>query len=96
MEEDTGGVEIPTQSQRRAGRFMYWLGGSWSAFAASYITAITFFDVPKENVRFADTVLGFLLGTVVTSVLNFYFGSSKSAHNQEEILIATAKNGELK
>jgi hypothetical protein len=55
----------------------------WSTFAAAYVTAITFHAIPKDNVRFADTVLGFLLGTLISTLINWYFGSSKSANDKE-------------
>jgi hypothetical protein len=48
----------------------------WSIVSAVYIAFITFADIPENNVRFADTVLGFILGTVVATLINFYFGSA--------------------
>jgi len=41
-----------------------------------YIGFITFSVIPDKNIRFADTILGFILGTVVATLLNFWFGSS--------------------
>lgn len=64
----------------------------WSVFSMAYIGAITFIPIPETNVRFADTVLGFLLGTGVSSIINFFYGSSKSAHNQEEVAQIVATN----
>jgi len=69
-----------------AARFVYWLAIGWSLFAVSYIVGITFVPIPEENVRFADTILGFLLGTVVATILNFFFGSSKSSKDKDELL----------
>lgn len=48
----------------------------WSVVSALYIAFITFVAIPENNVRFADTVLGFILGTVVATLINFYFGSA--------------------
>ena len=48
----------------------------WSVVSAIYIAFITFATIPENNVRFADTVLGFILGTVVATLINFYFGSA--------------------
>jgi hypothetical protein len=48
----------------------------WSVVSAVYIAFITFATIPENNVRFADTVLGFILGTVVATLINFYFGSA--------------------
>lgn len=52
------------------------LAAFWSIVSALYIAFITFATIPADNVRFADTVLGFILGTVVATLINFYFGSS--------------------
>jgi hypothetical protein len=69
-------------------RFVYWLAIGWSLFAVFYIIGITFFPIPESNVRFADTILGFLLGTVVATILNFFFGSSKSSKDKDEMMKA--------
>lgn len=59
------------------------LAAFWSTFAALYIAGITFLPIPKDNVRFADTILGFLLGTAITTIITWYFGSAKSLHTEE-------------
>lgn len=59
-----------------AKRFIYYFAAAWSAFAFVYLFGITFFEVPKDNVRFADTVLGFLLGTVIAGIICFFYGRS--------------------
>jgi hypothetical protein len=48
----------------------------WSVVATTYIGFITFANIPENNIRFADTVLGFILGTVVATLINFYFGTA--------------------
>lgn len=57
-------------------RFVYYLSAFWSLFAVVYIVWITFATIPADNVRFADTILGFLLGTVVSTIINYFLGSS--------------------
>lgn len=41
-----------------------------------YIMAVTFGEVPKENQRFVDIVLGVLLGTWLTGGMNYITGGS--------------------
>jgi len=48
-----------------------------------YIVSITFFDIPKGNIRFADTSLGFILGTVMSWIINWAFRSSKAQIDKE-------------
>jgi hypothetical protein len=79
-------VEAIKSDDKFVRRFIYYLAIFWSLFAATYVGAITFGKIPEENIRFADTVLGFLLGTVVASVLNFFFGSSKGSRDKTEML----------
>ncbi|WP_108945611.1 hypothetical protein [Shewanella halifaxensis] len=41
----------------------------------TYLACITFFTIPEQSVRFADTILGFLLGTVIAAIFNFFYGT---------------------
>jgi len=59
-----------------AKRFVYYLASGWSVFTCVYIITISLVNIPEKNVRFVDTVLGFLLGTVVATIIQFFLGSS--------------------
>lgn len=58
----------------------------WTVFGFGYIVAVTFLIIPKDNVRVVDTVTGFLLGTVLATILNYFFGSSKGSSDKTEII----------
>lgn len=73
-------------------RFVMYLAVFWSVTAVAYIFFITFGSIPENNVRFADTILGFLLGTVVATIINFFLGSSAGSKEKTEAL-AEMKNG---
>lgn len=64
-------------------RFVAYLSAFWSIMAVSYIGFVTFVDIPEKNVRFVDTILGFMLGTVVATVLNFWLGSSAGSRAKD-------------
>lgn len=66
-------------------RFIYYFASVWSFFAFLYIAGITFTTIPEANVRFADTVLGFLLGTVIASLFAFFYGSSFGRERRDEM-----------
>lgn len=79
-------VSALAQSDVFSKRFVYYLASFWSVFSVIYITAITFCSIPLQNVRFADTILGFLLGTIIATVINYFFGSSRSSALKTELL----------
>lgn len=67
-------------------RFVYQFAWLWSAFAIAYIVIITLCTIPEKNIRFVDVVLGFIMGTVVSTLLNFFFGSSQSSKDKTKEL----------
>lgn len=67
-------------------RFIYYYAIFWSVAAAAYIGFITFGHIPETNVRFADTILGFILGTLVATIVQFFYGSSKGSQDKTEAM----------
>lgn len=65
-------------------RFVYFFIGFWSLLSSFYIGFITFGSIPQENLRFADTILGFVLGTMVSSMFQFLLGSSIGSRRKDE------------
>ena len=84
-------VAALNQDDRFSKRFVMYLATFWSVTAVTYIFFITFSTIPEINIRFADTILGFLLGTVVATILNFFLGSSASSKEKTEVLAAELK-----
>lgn len=74
-------------------RFIYYFSAVIFAFSAIYIVAITFGTIPKDNQRFADTILGFLLGTLLATVINFFYGTSKSSQSKDATIQELTKGG---
>ena len=67
-------------------RFVYYYATYWSVAACIYIGFITFGNIPEANIRFADTILGFILGTVIAQIANFFFGSSSSSQSKDRLI----------
>jgi MoaA/NifB/PqqE/SkfB family radical SAM enzyme len=65
-------------------RFVYYFITFWSILSASYVGAITFATIPEANIRFADTILGFVLGTMVAAMFQFLLGSSLGSRKKDE------------
>lgn len=72
-------------------RFIYIFSGLWSLFAMVFIFAITFGTVPEANIRFADSIIGFLMGTIIATMIQFFYGSSISSRKKTEELVEGLK-----
>ena len=79
------------QSDVFSKRFVYYFALFWSVCSVAYIGAITFATIPDQNIRFADTILGVILGTVIATILNFFYGTSKSSQDKTDKLAEMAK-----
>lgn len=64
--------------------FRAWLAGAWTVYAMVYILLITYIPIPPDSIRFADTILGFLLGTIVATIINYFLGSSHDKDKKNE------------
>lgn len=74
-----------------AKNFLYLFTSAWSVFAMAYFSFVTFGTVAESGVRMADTILGVLIGTVLTGFFNFFFGSSKSSKDKTEAMLKGMK-----
>jgi hypothetical protein len=73
-------IATSTESTTLAKNFVYYIASFWSIVTAVYLFFITFMEV--TNQRAADTVLGFLLGTIIATIINYFFGSSKGSKDK--------------
>lgn len=67
-------------------RYVYYLSTFWSVVSTLYIFGITFLEVPLASIRYSDTILGFLLGTIIASIINYFLGSSSGSDKKTELL----------
>jgi hypothetical protein len=67
-------------------RFIYNFAWFWSLMACIYLGFVTFGEIPQQNVRFADTILGFVLGTLISTIIFFFFGTSRSSYKKDETI----------
>jgi len=67
------------QDDKFVKRFIYVYASVTTFVTFAYIFFITFWTIPETNVRFADTVLGFMLGTLLATIITFFFGSSSGS-----------------
>ena len=74
-----------------AKNFLYIFTSVWSIFAMVYFAFVTFGTVAESGIRMADTILGVLIGTVLTGFFNFFFGSSKGSKDKTDALMRGTK-----
>jgi hypothetical protein len=74
-----------------AKNFLYVFTSAWSIFAMTYFAFVTFGTVAESGIRMADTILGVLIGTVLTGFFNFFFGSSKSSKDKTDAMMKAMK-----
>lgn len=65
-------------------RFVYFFIAFWSLWSAVMLPFMVFGDIPPDNVRFADTILGFLLATMIGSMFGFLLGSSLGSKEKDK------------
>jgi hypothetical protein len=71
--------ELVRRGDKLAIHFTYWFAWFWAIVSVMYFFCVTFFPLPPDGVNFANIILGFLLGTAVSTIINFFFGSGDKA-----------------
>ena len=74
------------QDDKFSKRFVMYLAIFWSVASCTYIGFVTFSQIPEANLRFVDTLLGVCIGTVITTILNFFYGSSAGSKAKQELI----------
>lgn len=74
-------------------RFIYYFAIGWSLFAGIYFMSVTFGTIPEHGVRAADTILGVLIGTVITGFFSFFYGSSVRSRTKDDTISTLAAKG---
>jgi len=73
----------------------YLLGWFLVVFSLIYIFALTFFEIPTANQRFADAFGGILIGCVFQTVLAYFFNADVSNNPHLKKAIAPKSDDEI-
>ena len=68
--------ELVRRGDKLASHFTYWFAWFWGVVSVVYFFLITFLTIPESGINFANIILVFLLGTAVSTIINFFFGAS--------------------
>lgn len=77
-----------------AKRFIYAFAIFWSLFAMLFFVFVTFGEVPEKNLRMADTILGFLIGTAIAGIFNFFLGTTYRSQKKDETISTLARENQ--
>lgn len=67
-------------------RFRYYLAAFWTVACVFYVGSITFISIPKDNQRFTDVILGFILSGIMGTIISFFFGSSHNSSLKDDTI----------
>ncbi len=73
-------------------RFVYYFSIVWSLFGMAFMLVVTLVETPKDNVNTVNVILGFLLGTAISSIFSFFLGTSRSSQNKDATIQTLAAN----
>lgn len=73
-------------------RFVYLFAAAWSIFAMAFMLVVTLCDIPEQNYRMVDTILGFLLGTAIAGIFNFFLGTTYRSQKKDDTISTLARN----
>jgi len=80
-------LEVVDSADPEIRHFLYRFAWFWSIVSVIYFFAVTFLPIADaNNTHFPDTILGFLLGTAASSIIQFFYGSSKSSQDKTKML----------
>lgn len=85
----TSKQEMDAQKQK----FIYALTFYLITLSAAFIGFATFgmdFEDKPESLRIADTVIGFLLGVVISTIINYFIGTSQSSADKTGAMLESA------
>lgn len=66
--------------------FLLCLAALIIVICATYFFCVTFLTVPESGKRYADIILGALIGSGFTGIISYYWGSSSGSAAKSEFI----------
>tara|TARA_B100000768_G_C11235569_1_gene357089 strand:- start:600 stop:1106 length:507 start_codon:yes stop_codon:yes gene_type:complete len=67
-------------------RFIYYLTMAVFAFSVVVVLLLFFVTIPEENQDVVNFILGVIVGTGLTGVFNYFYGSSQGSKDKSNVL----------
>jgi len=67
-------------------RFIYYYAIVITILSFTFIFWASFGNIPTDNKRTVDTVLGFLLGVSLSAIIQYFYGSSAGSSRKSEVI----------
>jgi VIT1/CCC1 family predicted Fe2+/Mn2+ transporter len=84
-------IATSVNSTKLAKNFIYYLTTGVFVFSVVVVLLLFFVSIPKENKDVVNFILGVIVGTGLTGVFNYFFGSSKGSKDKDDLLTALNK-----
>lgn len=73
-------------------RFVYWYAGAMTFLIFVILGLLFFVEIPSDNKRIIDMIIGVISGTGLAGIFQYFFGSSQGSKNKEGILASFMQN----
>lgn len=73
-------------------RYLLFLATFILVACLGYFFAITFLTISPSGIKYADIILGALIGAGFTGLLNFFWGTSKGSADKSETIAKQIEN----
>jgi predicted CDP-diglyceride synthetase/phosphatidate cytidylyltransferase len=74
-----------TEKEKTA-RLVLYAGWGFAIASFGYLFMVTFLTLPTSGVEHAKTIVGFLLGVGISTILQYYWGSSSGSAEKSETI----------
>lgn len=74
-----------SQSDLFSKRFIYYLSIAIFLFSSAIVVMLFFVEIPDKNRDVINFILGVVIGTGLTGVFNFFYGSSKGSKDKTDM-----------
>jgi hypothetical protein len=79
-------IATSKESTKLAKNFIYYLATGVFLFAIIIVILLFFKEIPEKNRDVVNFILGVLIGTGLTGIFNYFFGSSKGSKDKADLL----------